>query len=668
MTTWADRILKVFPSGLTHLWIVADPDDVLLDERVLSRLRDQGYDVLPFEDSIAFRAEYEERYRGAWDQGEVGSSSALIIQVRGTQVDELPWDYRRQARMASLSLSDLFPKLSTSVVRQLGSDLLPHLYEAQKKYAHQVLAEAPTKDFVLTHIYRMKSPHLISRLEDLWCEMLRLHYQESLLPSVLAQYVGQVIGENALFNSLPVAELFSNRSMVLRLIQDAWYRHLTTLGVTGTRVAEPPHAEYGAVLEVPFEQPEVRMILDSMFLDGTLQPLMVDRVPADLPEWVKVGVVKDPAALRNLVLAGVSALTQELPDLESNHRDWTHFARKMGEVISRFHSLSVADAEVIKAKILALQSAADERLREWLGKYYSGLSPLSPAKVPIMVHHVPRFLALRRGNGEDKIALLVFDGLSFDQWVQIREKLKSHSPGLDFKENACFAWLPTLTSVSRQALFSGLRPREFSDSIATTSKEPALWLRFWQDQGLRAQEVLFRKSVQQTGDLPDLEAQLSNTSIKVAGIVVDTVDEFVHGAVLGKRDIASRISSWCESKFVDRLVEFLLDHNFHVYVTSDHGNVEATGIGRINQGLATDTRGERVRTYRSEALLSESAATCAGTFRLDVPGLPANFLPLFAAGQGAFVPKGDQVVSHGGMSLEELFVPFIEITKASKTA
>lgn len=667
MTTWADRILKVFPSGLTHLWIVADPDDVLLDERVLSRLRDQGYDVLPFEDSVTFRAEYEERYRAAWDRGEPGPSTALIIQLRGTQVDELPWDYRRQARVASLSLSDLFPKLSTSVVRQLGSDLLPQLFEAQKKFAHQVLGEASTKDFVLTHIYRMKSPHLISRLEDLWCEMLRLHYQESLLPPVLAQYVGQVINENALFNSLPVTELFSNRSVALRFIQEAWYRHLAKLGV-GTRVAEPYHAGLSEEMDVPFGQPEVRGILDSMFLDGTLQPLMVNRVPVDLPEWIKVGVVKDPAAMRNLVLAGAGALSQELPTMQSTHRDWTHFARKIGEVLSRFHSLNVADSESIKDKILELQSAADGHLREWVQKFYADLSSLAPAKGPIMVHHVPRFLSLRRSGGEEKIALLVFDGLSIDQWVQIREQIKSDSPWLDFDENACFAWLPTLTSVSRQALFSGQRPREFGDSIDSTAKEAATWLRFWQDQGLRTNEVMFRKSIKRMGDLPDLEAQLSNTSVKIAGIVVDTVDEFVHGAVLGKRDIASRIANWCESKFVDRLVELLLDKGFHVYVTSDHGNVEATGIGRPNQGVASETRGERVRTYRSEALLSESAVACAGTFRLDVPGLPANFLPLFAAGHGAFVPKGEQVVSHGGMSVEELFVPFIEITRASKIA
>src|SRR5690606_36377056 len=114
----------------------------------------------PFEDSIVFRAEFEERYRSAWDRDEPGPSRALILHLRGTQVDDLPWDYRRQARRVSLSLSDLFSKLNHTVVRQLGSEMWPALFEAQAEHAHQSLGENATKEFVLTHILRI-SPHLI---------------------------------------------------------------------------------------------------------------------------------------------------------------------------------------------------------------------------------------------------------------------------------------------------------------------------------------------------------------------------------------------------------------------------------------------------------------------------------------------------------------------------
>lgn len=660
-TLLADRILKEFPSDLARLWIVADPDNVLLDEQVLAGLRERGFDVLPFEDSIAFRAEYEERYRAAWEAGEANAPGALVIQVRDSSTAELPWDYLRQARKVSLSLAELFPKLSYAVLRQLGSEILPSLFEAQARHATQAMGEAATKEFVLTHIYRV-SPHLITRPEDLWRELLRLHYRETLLPQTLAEHIQQVLADRPVFASSPIAELFSNRSFALRVVQDAWYRYLNKLGLIGRRTAEPVAPDYIPQLDIPFEHHDIRVIVDSMFLDGTLHPLAIQGVPVSLPEWAKAGVVQDPAAMRNLVLEGIKSLSEELPGATSSHRDWTHFARRLGEVISRFHSLDAARAEGLKADMKDLVARADSELQTWVQAHYADLPSLPAAKGPVMVHQVPRYLAMRRANGEEKIALVVFDGLAVDQWTQIRENLIQHAPRLMFDENASFAWLPTLTSISRQALFSGLRPREFAEHIETTSKEPQHWTRFWQDQGLRANEILYRKAIKRTDELPELQELLSNPALKVAGLVVDTVDEIIHGAVLGKRGVAAQINSWCESGFVDRLFAMLLNQGFHIYLTADHGNAEAVGIGRPNQGVASELRGERVRTYRSETMIAETATAIPDSFRLDIAGLPANFMPLFAGERGAFVPKGDRVVVHGGMSLEELIVPFVKVS------
>ncbi len=668
MTRWIGRILDEFPADLGRLWIAADPDDVLLDEQILSGLRARGFEVLPFEDSVVFRAEYEERYRAPWDRGEQGAARALVLHVRETNVNDLPWDYLRQARRVSLSLADLFPKLSHSVVREIGVEYLEPLFEAQSRHAQQSLGEGATKEFVLTHIFRI-SPHLISRAEDMWRELLRLHYRDAGLPPVLANHVAHVLGEHKAFKGLPIRELFSSKSMLLRVVQDAWYQYVAQWGVTGTRIGEATRSAYlpdsVARVDVPFEHPDVRVIIDSMFLEGMLHPLAVQGFPINMPEWAKVGIVQDPDAMRNLVSDGIKNLMQTLPALESSYRDWNHLSSRLGEVIARFHGLDATRADGIKGCVLDLQRAADERLREWVTKHYADLPSLPVAKGPVMVHHVPRFLAMRRNAGETKIALLVFDGLAVDQWIQVREAVARRSQKLGFDESACFAWLPTLTSVSRQALFSGLKPRDFSDTIETTAQEPAQWSRFWQDQGLRANEVLYRKGIKRTDQLNDLDAAVASPSIKVAGIVVDTVDEIVHGAVLGKRGVATQITSWCESGFVDRLFALLLDKGFHVYLTADHGNVEAVGQGRPNQGAAPELRGERVRTYRSETLVTESAVSNANTYRLDIAGLPANFMPLFAGGRGAFVPQGEQVVAHGGISVEELIVPFVKVSYVS---
>ena len=314
MSLWIDRILNEFPSDLARLWVAADPDGVLLDEQILSLLRERGYEVLPFEDSVAFRAEYEERYREAWDRNEQGPARALVLHLRSSETGELPWDYLRQARIVPLSLANLFPKLSYGVVRQIGVEYLEVLFEAQSRHASQSLGEAATKEFVLTHIFRI-SPHLMSRPEDLWRELLRLHYRDAGLPPVLAAHVAQILGERDAFNGLPIAELFSSKSALLRTVQDAWYRYLERIGVTGSRVGEPLPAEYVANIEVPFEHPDVRVIVDSMFLDGTLHPLSVQGVPAGIPDWAKVGIVQDPAALRNLVLDGIKSLIDSLPTL-----------------------------------------------------------------------------------------------------------------------------------------------------------------------------------------------------------------------------------------------------------------------------------------------------------------------------------------------------------------
>lgn len=665
MSLWIERILKEFPAELSRLWIAADPDDVLLDERVLAGLRDRGFEVLPFLDSVVFRAEYEQRYRQAWDQGHEGPAKSLVLHLRSNNTSDLPWDYLKQARRVSLSLANLFPKLNYPVVRALGAEYHEALFAAQTKHASQMLGGDATKEFVLTHIFKI-SPHLISRSEELWNVLLKLHYRDASLPTVLADHVAQVLDDNPEFSGLPISELFSSKSTLLRTVQVAWFRYLKKLGVSGTRTGEPESRGLVAKVEVPFEHPDVRVIVDSMFLDGLLHPLAVQGIPAHIPDWAKTGVVQDPLSLRNLVEEGIKGIHQSLDSVET-HRDWSNLSRRIGEVIARFHSLDSARAEGLKGSIATLQEAVDDRLLAWVKKHYGDLPSLPAAKAPVMVHRIPHFLSMRRNAGESKIALLVFDGLAVDQWVQIRESLAKRAPHLGFEENTCFAWLPTITSVSRQAIFSGLRPREFASSIETTSSEPTQWSRFWQNEGLKANEVLYRKSIQNNADLQDLDTALSVPQLKVAGIVVDTVDGIVHSAFLGKRSASKLIEDWCDTGFVEKLFQLLIDKGFSIYLTADHGNVEAIGQGKPNDGVAAEKRSERIRAYRVKETLEQASASQPNTYRFDIAGLPADFMTLYAGGRTAFTQPGVQAVVHGGISVEELIVPFVKVMEVSET-
>ncbi|GLQ55361.1 BREX-3 system phosphatase PglZ [Devosia nitrariae] len=658
MSAWTDRILQEFPADLSRFWIACDPDDLLLDERILHGLRERGFEVLPFEDSVAFRTEYEERYRAAWDRGEEGASKALVLQLRGNDLNVLPWDYVRMGRKVGLSLAELFPRLSYGVVRQIDTEHHEALFLAHNKHATQDLGEGATKDFILTHIFRI-SPYLISGPEDFWPEVLQLHYRGTELPPLLANHVSTVLKETPL-GELPIAKLLSSKSYAVRTVQDAWGGFLLQYGIQSDGSSDDGPAGELREATVPFEHPDVRVIVDTMFFEGALQPIETKGSRADLPDWIKVGLADDPNAMANLVSEGVKRIATELPAIDSPHREWVELARGLGEVVSRFNNLKADMAGPMQQQVRELQLDADERLKDWLLQHFADLPSLPAAKGPVMVHHVPRYLALRRSAGEDRIALLVFDGLAMDQWPQIRQHLAGRVPGFTVDEGGCFAWLPTLTSVSRQALFSGLKPRDFHTSIETTAQEPALWSRFWQENGLGKHQIVYRKGLKRAEQLTELDEAVSKPATKVVGLVIDMVDEIVHGAMLGKRGIAGQIDAWCESGFVEKLVLLLAEHGYHIYLTADHGNVDAEGIGRLSQGVISELRGERVRTYRSEALAASVPADI-DAFRFDSPGLPDDFLPLYAHIRGAFVPKGEQIVAHGGISVEEVIVPFVKM-------
>lgn len=661
MNAWQQRLLSEFVPELARLWIAVDPDGVLLDESVLAALRQRGFDLLDFEDSVAFRAQFEARYRAEWRCGRPGPATAVILHLRSEDPNSVPWDYLRDGRRVQLSLADLFPELDPSVVRRLDVGRLARLFDAQMRHASQVFGNAATQDFVLEHVFKL-SPYLFHGPTDLWRELLRFNYAGDELPERLAEHVESVLDREGVCGGLPVAEFLRSRDRLIDTVQRAWRAFLVNMGVAAETISDVVTPEPYPETKVPFADPGVWSTIDSMFLAGALRPVHATSVPSGFPDRFRVGVVQNLGDQRALVAHGTALLRDGMPSVEGSHREWLRYAHRLGELLARFHALDEERFQSTRADVEALQLATDTRLTEWATRRYADLPSVSAARGPVMLHHVPRFLDMQRQSGTDKIALLVFDALAIDQWATIRQRLSEGIAGIGFEDGACFAWLPTLTSVSRQAVFSGLRPREFPASIYTTDKEPALWRRFWADHGVRDNEQLYRKGIKHVDQLDPLLADLSAPGMRVAGIVVDMVDELVHGAQLGKRGIAREIDLWCQSGFVDRLFTGLHELGFTVYVTADHGNVDAVGNGRINEGTVPELRSERVRVYRSDVVRDTAAAAHPSCVHLPLAGLPRDFLPLFAGPRTAFVSDGERLVAHGGISVEELIVPFVKVS------
>ena len=278
-----------------------------------------------------------------------------------------------------------------------------------------------------------------------------------------------------------------------------------------------------------------------------------------------------------------------------------------------------------------------------------------------MLHHVPRVLARKVSDSrEKKVAFLLVDGLALDQWIVLRDVLQSQRHNLCFRESAVFAWIPTVTSVSRQAAFAGKPPIYFPASINTTNKEQSLWAQFWADQGLTGLAATYARGLGD-GDIDKVRETLSHPKIRVAGLVIDKVDKIMHGMELGAAGMHNQVRQWAMQGFMSDLIYILIDQGFQIFLSSDHGNIEAKGCGRPSEGAVADIRGERVRVYSDDLLRAEVKERFPDAIEWTSLGLPDDYRALLAPHRKAFIRDGETIVGHGGVSIEELIVPLIQI-------
>lgn len=665
MSSWRDQILKEFTPKVARLTLVADPDGLLLEEGILEGVRERGFELIPFVDHIAFRYAYESKFRSRWDRGE-NTDLVVVLRSQASDLSGLPYDLLQAGRKLSFNLGDIFPNLSYPVVSALDRGDFDALYEAQRRHAPGQLGDNATKEFVLRHVFDI-APELIKQPSDLLRVLLRRHYRGQRIPAELDNRFIQLLRQSSAFDDWPLETLVSDREAFFAFLQERWPIFLDREAAKGTpgvcEYKEPYSLSIEGPVELPFDHHDIRVYIDNLFVEGLLHPVQREHADTLSKTWVGIGVRTVPIEDRSLRLGKlIESLEASIPAKDAKHTDWFHFARGWAEMILLANDQAEAISEPTDERIKNLQAQVDARFATWIFKRYAGLINLPPVP-PVMLHHLPRFLVRQMGEDrKSKIVLIVVDGLALDQWLVVRDALASRQPGFRFREQAVFAWIPSITSVSRQATFAGKAPIFFPNSIQTTDKEPALWAQFWADQGLMPNEVVYIKGLGD-GNLETVSEALSHPRARVAGLVVDKVDKIMHGMEMGTAGMHNQVCQWAKQPYLNTLLDLLLDRGFRVYLTSDHGNVESSGCGRPAEGAVADLRGERVRVYPDAALRSKVKEHFPSALEWGPVGLPEDYLALLAPARQAFVQEKQRTVSHGGISVEELIVPLIQIER-----
>ena len=446
MSNWRDRILSEFTPNVARLTLVADPDGLLLEEGILAGIRERGFELIPFEDPIAFRYAYESRFRSRWD---LGGQTDLVVVLRSAASDLncLPYDLLQAGRQLSFNLGEIFPSLSYPIVTALDRRDLDALYEAQKRHAPGVLGDNATKEFVLWHVFQI-APELIRKPSDLLRVLLRRHYRKQRIPGSLDERFVQILRQQDGFEDWPLKTIIPDREAFFAFLQERWPIFLDQLASpedSGVQERKGSYSlEYSGPSDLPFVHDDIRVYIDNLFLEGLLEAVPHEQAECLSKSWLAIGIRTDDRADRARRVDGLlDALASAILQEDTRHDDWLHFAKTWAELVVLALDSDAKLSEPARQKMDTLQAQIDATLLPWLTKRYAGLANLPPVP-PVMLHHIPRFLSRHINDAENhKVALVLVDGLSLDQWIVIRKELAKQRPKFQFRENAVFAWIPT---------------------------------------------------------------------------------------------------------------------------------------------------------------------------------------------------------------------------------
>lgn len=285
---------------------------------------------------------------------------------------------------------------------------------------------------------------------------------------------------------------------------------------------------------------------------------------------------------------------------------------------------------------------ANEIFQDKLKASYHQTKNSSAVKKPRIVSKILDYLSFN--YRDQKVALIVVDGMAFWQYALLQNKLPGNK-----QEEVIYSWLPSITQLSRQAIFRGDTPQ--TDYRQGPTSEEKLWKNYWTAKGCHTFEIAYQYE----------QVQLESLSaISKLAIVFKDLDEKMHSST-DYKDLFMLTKNWIERSKVIQIMDHLLAQGFTVFLTTDHGNIQAKGWRGLKgkEKLGTNKSGSR-----SERHIEYSEKWLSDDFMANNPEIKEAVIEdeqaIYFKTDLSFSRK-DALVSHGGAHLLEVLIPFITI-------
>ena len=305
---------------------------------------------------------------------------------------------------------------------------------------------------------------------------------------------------------------------------------------------------------------------------------------------------------------------------------------------------------------------------------------------PTMSHTVLKDKLFPQLNKNGKCFLLVIDNLRYDHWLAIQPLL---SPYFNVEEDTpYFSILPTVTQYARNALFAGLLPSEIekiypdlwlneSDEGNKNMKESELFASYLKRYGKQIRYYYYkvlnddfgRKMNEKMPSLleNDLVIGIYNFVDMLSHAHADT--DVVRSLANDEVSYRSIVKTWFEHSQLFELLKFLSEKGVKVFMTTDHGAIRIKTPVRIQADRETNTN-LRYKVGKNLALNEKEVFVIPKPSAAFLPRVNVSSKYVFALGEQFFVYPNNythyvnyykNTFQHGGISMEEVMVPFVSL-------
>lgn len=288
---------------------------------------------------------------------------------------------------------------------------------------------------------------------------------------------------------------------------------------------------------------------------------------------------------------------------------------------------------------------------------------------------------------DNKTFLIVIDNLRYDQWITIKPLI---TPLLRVdKESFSMSILPTATQYARNAFFAGLMPSEIK------KRYPNYWIEEDEEGSKNANEEYFlSENLKRLGmdisfsynKITNLAAgkkyvenlnDLANNDLNV--LVYNFVDmlshartdmEVIRELADDEKSYRSITKSWFKNSPIYDVIKFLSDKDFDVVITTDHGTIKVNDSVKVlgDKSLNTNLRYKTGRNFTynekevfelspKEGFLPSKSMTDKFIFTKN------NDFFVYPNNLNYFKKYYTNTFQHGGISMEEMLIPFIYLKR-----